>query len=487
MPGPENVINKGVEQGSGGQLFSLPPIRLEHNDRLNVLDQPLAVPLLDPDATAHRVRGGLLIDPENTVWSPLHQKALDAVEASLLLAPLKEALSLPSTSSERADQALVVALLRDSQSASALGKLRRGDHEGFAQALWDRYPTRLSPEVVHHLALMQQRASSYQAQRQGLRGLLWIWDRHPSYFKGIAARSAEEPGRDTSSDVEETLSTLPRWLLAPYIEQLQSLGTDVVNGGLAAQRAWETLNALIEASQTDALSDEASAALEALREEVIDEAIRRCCERCEVDLHRVEAEAAQGRYGDVGEAFEAAQTLQKEIGDATKLSLWVVERANKTAWDLYRGKQLDALARFLAPVLPFASDLAEKLEAGECFGHQSTFADFTVLWSEPPMPDETRQVLLLRAHALCPEHRNTRVCLSTSYLRTARKLLREATLTWPATRLFGAERARTGFDRAEALIKEIQRLRPDHERLDELQELLKNTRQRLGLANKKKG
>jgi len=182
----------------------------------------------------------------------------------------------------------------------------------------------------------------------------------------------------------------------------------------------------------------------------------------------------------VRQLFASSGALAQQATHHRDVTLWVMEQSIELAWDLYRASHTNALRALFEHIRPFIDDLERRLLAGDAFGHQASFADVIVLWSETPMRDLERQALLRRALVVSPNHPNTRVCLAANNLRRANHLLDRLNMTWPLS-LWRREPTLRQWSEARDLIDEAATLRPEHPKLDATRETLENMRQRFQL------
>ena len=123
-------------------------------------------------------------------------------------------------------------------------------------------------------------------------------------------------------------------------------------------------------------------------------------------------------------AFATLRTAWQLCDRDVEVEILTVERLNDFAWDLYRDRELDALARFLSVVAEPAASLAARIERdGSSIAWAAPCAQVLVFRAEIAPRFDTQIMLAERAVAICPSLRNARVVLGDFLLTRAERAI----------------------------------------------------------------
>lgn len=108
-----------------------------------------------------------------TAWTTRHARLLAALDDEVLLPAVRRALHLDPLGSPRADRHLLDQLQQEPRLRAAMSLLEHGEEQALEREIRSRWPGRLAPGIVHHLALAWSR-QHHDAERRalGLRGLV---------------------------------------------------------------------------------------------------------------------------------------------------------------------------------------------------------------------------------------------------------------------------------------------------------------------------
>lgn len=422
------------------------------------------------------------------MWTPQHQKLLDALDAETSLPTLSEALRLPTDESARADLDLLRALeqegTRDTHFRSAFRALLDGEAAPLAALVEARFPDKLSPRVLHHLALAWGRSDEPSLAARCLEGLLTLWELHRDYLIGVASATSGE------AVANEVLDSWPKSLLRDAFETIRRAATvdaDLVEVG----REWTRLQSVVQGLRKHGRSSGVADDIERTSQEAVQEGVRALIPVCGVHCRAAETALSRGDNSLLSDAFGPAIRFAGAVGHSEALTLWVLDTAVAMAWPPHQDGQHGRVLELLGPLTPFADDLGARLARDEVFGHQALYADFHVLyglslpksggtWKETLHCLENRNRALRSAYERCDTHRNARVCLASSNLDVADHLL-------------GAVGVRPGFPwrkqaqtlvavkRVRAMVDEAEVLRPEHTALPEQKRRLEEVEAKLAL------
>lgn len=207
--------------------------------------------------------------------------------------------------------------------------------------------------------------------------------------------------------------------------------------------------------------------------------------RGEAERHRNAAvESALAVTGDAIEEASARPTRQTEspvlllraiavwgwAGNDEAVEHFVVEQIEKLGWELYRARDWDRLRALLAPYRPMFESLGARI-AGDPhrIAYAAPAAQMFVFLAEVERSQPQQRILVERAIAICPTHRNGRLVLAAYLCHDAQALLRSMPL------LGGREQ----LARAEALATRAEQLDPRASELEPTRSLLDAVRKRM--------
>jgi len=267
-----------------------------------------------------------------------------------------------------------------------------------------------------------------------LRSWLALAERH-AYVDRTAAAIAGDVG-----DARRVVARLGVDRLARALDDRAGQGREI--GGL--------LRALAEASGSELAP-------------IADRARRDAIDRFAEPVRRTLDELATRRAttDEICAAFELVLTAWRRCDRDVELEILAVERLGDFAWDLYRERALDDLARLLRIVSEPSASLAARVARGEAVAWAAPCAQVRVFLAELAPSFDAQLALAERAFAVCPTLRNARVVLGDFLLTRAERALDRGAARTSAGTLPDDDVAR-----AASLHPELKRLAVVREKLD---------------------
>jgi hypothetical protein len=347
--------------------------------------------------------------------------------------------------------------------ADAVQGALAGDIVGLAKFI-DRVPLpRMSPELLHHLALFHGRAAAaLEKTAPQLASNSWVW--------ALASWLALAEERTYLARLEEAVlgkagakntippERVPLELVADLGRRAEAAARDLAPAGTAA------LVALAKASESAHIAGIGPEAVRALRVE----ASRRRNAAIESALSSI-ADAldeanVQGAITTTGRTvIVRAVAVWTWTGHDEAVEHFVVGQLDRIGWELYRARDWNALRYTLDPFKPMIENLAGRVEKDPSqLAYAAGCAQMYVFMVDTEPNPAVKLALAERAVKICPTHRNGRVVLASMLCDRAIDLLREMQLV----------KRNREVDRAEAMIERAEKLYPQTRELEEAKKKL---------------
>lgn len=352
--------------------------------------------------------------------------------------------------------------------AAALG----GDIVTLAKFI-DAVPfAKMTPELLHHLALFHGKAAAaLENTAPDLAANAWTWSlaswlalaNERAYLsrleEAVLGKAASGSGLKGGGIPPERV---PHELLAELGRRAEAGARDLLPSGTAA------LVALAKATDAAKLAGVPPAAERDLRIE----AARRRNGAIESALETIAAGLDEANVR--GELTTTGRTLIVRAvavwtwtGHDEAVEHFVVGQLDRIGWELYRARDWTALRYMLDPFKPMIENLAGRVERDSSqLAYSSGCAQMYVFMAETDLNLANRLVLAERALKICPTHRNARVVLASMLCDRAIDLLREMVVV----------KRNADLDRAAAMIERAEKLYPQTRELEDAKKKLNDVK-----------
>lgn len=352
-------------------------------------------------------------------------------------------------------------------AAEAVRAALEGDTVRLAKHI-DGVPLRrMSPELLHHLALFHGRAASALAKTAPeVAATSWTWAL--AFWLTLAEERAylsrlEEAilGPTAAKGTAIPPERVPLELVSELGRRAELAASELAPAGTAA------LLALARAGESARIAEVSPETARSLR----GECNRRRNAAIESALRSIEDaldEAnVQGALTTTGRTIIIrAIAVWSWTGYDEAVEHFVVGQIDRIGWELYRSRDWTALRYTLDPFKPMFESLARRVEKDPSqLAYAAPCAQMHVFMAETEPSPAARLAFAERAVKLCPTHRNGRVVLASMLCDRAIDLLREMTIV---KRSADVDRAEAMIDRAEKLYSRARELDEAKKKLNEV-------------------
>ena len=364
---------------------------------------------------------------------------------------------------------LCAALRRLPGGHEAVEAARTGKLEPLLDLLEPARQINPPPELLHHLALHHARlADTTAASTDAFVRSITAWlalGREGRYLKGLG--EAVTGGALPRQDLDRALTDAPLWPIGELGERARAGARDLTAD---AQRALFALGRVPEAARIarapDALAERATRRACSLVAVAVEEALAPVLAAfieatTKGDPSAVEGAALLGRF----------VAVWRWTGEDESVEHAAIEQATPLAWAHYRASRWDDLRTLIAPVAPLVDSLARRIEDDPSkLAYAARAAQMLVFRSDVVRTEQETLVLLDRAIAICPTHRNARLMKANTFCDQALRLL-------PGARA----PTRADHDKAAGLIERAEQIYAGATRLPEAKKRLGEARKLLGI------
>ncbi|MBX3221277.1 MAG: hypothetical protein KF795_12210 [Labilithrix sp.] len=368
---------------------------------------------------------------------------------------------------------LVDALRKIPRGAEAVAAALAGDVMPLARLVDELAFAGAPPELLHHLALFH-RASAAALEETAPEAAASAWVRSLAAWFALAeertylarfeelvlGRDAARRGRGADAGIPP--ERVPLELVADVAARADAAASDLGQAGRAALLALARIDEAARiAGAPESAAARARAEAERRRNAAIEAALALIGEGLEEANVRGEL-TSQGRA-----LLLRAVAVWTWTSNDEAVEHFVVDRADKIGWELYRARSWDALRHLLDPFRPMFDSLASRIERDPSrIAYAAGCAQMFVFLAEVDRHLPRKLELAERAVKICPTHRNGRIVL-------AAILCEQAMETMRAMVVFAR---RDRIERVEALLERAESLYASASELDEAKDMLRRVK-----------
>ena len=370
---------------------------------------------------------------------------------------------------------IIAEVRKISGGAGAVAAALGGDIVTLAKFI-DALPfAKMTPELLHHLALFHGKAAAaLEKTAPDLAANAWTWSlaswlalaNERAYLskleEAVLGKAAGGSSPSTLKSAGIPPERVPHELVAELGRRAEAGARELLPSGTAA------LVALAKAEDAAKLAGAPPIAERELRIE----ASRRRNAAIESALEPIAAGLDEANVR--GELTTTGRTLIVRAvavwtwtGHDEAVEHFVVGQVDRIGWELYRARDWSALRYMLDPFKPMFENLAGRVEKDPSqLAYSSACAQMYVFMAETDLNLANRLVLAERALKICPTHRNARVVLASMLCDRAIDLLREMVVV----------KRTADLDRAQAMIERAEKLYPQTRELEDAKKKLNDVK-----------